>query len=84
MNTRFRPSLSKEELQAIGKRKDVRDIHPLLWEIARLRSVVLRADQLMSGSDPSGIIRNELRRELDECSCVQEMKRLRQDLFRKR
>ena len=79
----FRPSLTKEQLHEIGRRRDGSDVTALLWEIARLRAVATRADQLLAGSDPSGIIRNELRRELDECACVQEMQQLRKDFFGK-
>lgn len=42
-----------------------------------------RADQRMSGSDATGLIARELRRELDECSCVQEVKPLRADILTK-
>ncbi len=83
MTTRFSPSLTKDQLYGIGQRRDPADIPALLWEIARLRAVALRADQLMSGSDASGLIAQELRRELDECSCVQDMKQLRADIFTK-
>ena len=79
----FRPSLTKDQLHEIGQRRDGRDVPALLWEIARLRAVATRADQLLAGSDPSNLIRTELRRELDECSCVQEMKELRKEFFGK-
>lgn len=81
MNTRFRPSLSKDELHEIGVRRDAADIPALLWEIARLRAVVQRADQYLIG--PNALVRDELRRELDECECVKEMQAMRAELFRK-
>lgn len=84
MNTRFRPSLTKEQLHDIGQRMDARDIPALLWEIARLRAVAMRADQLLQGADTNGMIRAELRRELDACECVREQQALRLDLFKKR
>jgi hypothetical protein len=82
MSTRF-PSLTKHELHEIGQRRDVRDIATLLWEIARLRAVALRADQFLEGGDTNGMIRDALRRELDECACVQEQKATRLGMFKK-
>jgi hypothetical protein len=83
MTIRFRPSLTKAQLHEIGQRRDPADIPALLWEIARLRSVAICADQLLSSSDASGIIGRQLRRELDGCECVLEMKQLRADIFTK-
>lgn len=81
MNTRFRPSLTKDELHDIGVRRDAADIPALLWEIARLRAVVLRADQYLIG--PNALVRDQLRLELDECECVKEQQETRRELFRK-
>lgn len=70
----FRPSLTKEQLHDIGQRRDARDIPRLLWEIARLRAVALRADQLIRCADTSGCVAAALRAELDELACVEEAK----------
>lgn len=84
MSTRLRPSLTKEQLHDIGQRRDAPapgDVSALLWEIARLRAVVNRADQYLIG--PNGLIKDQLRKELDECACVQEQQRMRDELFKK-
>jgi hypothetical protein len=84
MSNFVRPSLTKEQLRAISARRqapDPDDVTALLWEIARLRAVVTRADQYLVG--PCSIIRDVLRSELDECACVQEMQQMRAELFRK-
>lgn len=78
------PSLTKAQLREIGQRRDARDIPALLWEIARLRAVALRADQLLASSDSSGLIQRQLREELDECDCVQEQQAMRRELFAKK
>ena len=75
MSTKFRPSLTKEQLHEIGVRRDAGDIPALLWEIARLRAVVMRADQYLDS--PSGFLGGVLRKELDECACVQEQQAMR-------
>lgn len=50
---RFKPALTKETLQAIQERnprcrvdQQSDDLYAALWEIHRLRAIVLRADQL--------------------------------------
>jgi hypothetical protein len=45
----FDPPLTTEQLHDIGVRRDPGDIIPLLWEIKRLRALVLRADQVVKG-----------------------------------
>jgi hypothetical protein len=81
MSTNFRPSLTKAQLHDIGQRRDAGDIPALLWEIARLRSVVARADQYLIG--PNSLIGEVLRAELDDCACVKEAHQMREELFRK-
>lgn len=73
-----RPSLTKEQLHEIGERRHdpaPGDVSALLWEIARLRAVVMRADQYLDG--PSGFLGGVLRKELDECACVREQQAMR-------
>ncbi|QGZ42724.1 hypothetical protein IP92_05743 [Pseudoduganella flava] len=68
-----RPSLTKQQLHEIAERRhapEAGDISALLWEIARLRAVVNRADQYLES--PSGFLGGVLRKELDDCACVQE------------
>ena len=78
---RFKPALSKEDLHAIGQRSpDSADVKALLWEVARLRSVLLYADQLQrmlttlpgQQGDVLGALRDKLRDE----PCVKEFPRL--------
>ena len=42
----FRPPLTTQQLHDIGVRRSATDVVPLLWEIKRLRALVLRANQL--------------------------------------
>lgn len=53
----------------------------LLWEIARLRAIALRADQLLRSTDTSGVLRAALRAELNELACVQEDIEARKDFW---
>lgn len=64
--------INREQLYDIGRRLDARDIPSLLWKIARLRAVALRADQLLRSTDASGVVKRALRAELDELACVLE------------
>lgn len=72
--------LTKADLQAIQDRNDSPDVRALLWEIKRLRGIVLRADQLqrllgdVGGSQ--GMVLAGLRGELENEPCVQEQPRL--------
>ena len=67
--TNFRPPLTALELREIGLRRDAADIVRLLWEIKRLRSIVLRAHQYeksaYGGTGGSLLVLNALRRELE-------------------
>lgn len=78
---RFKPPLTKADLQAIQDRcPDDPDVRALLWEVARLRSLVLYADQLqrMLTTLPGqqGAILEALREMLKDEPCVKEFPRL--------
>lgn len=68
-HTTFRSALTAAELREIGLRRDPADIVRLLWEIKRLRSIVLRAHQYeqsaYGGTGGSLLVLNALRRELE-------------------
>jgi hypothetical protein len=70
----FRPPLDTASLHDIASRRDPRDIVPLLWEIKRLRGMVLRANQVIrelpERAGPYGIVQACLRRELVLEPCV--------------
>jgi hypothetical protein len=72
--------LTKVQLHAIGVRKDAGDIPALLWEIKRLRAIVLRVDQLQrvlgSLGGGAGVLLAGLQRELQGEPCVVEQERL--------
>jgi hypothetical protein len=75
------PPLSKAELQAIQERhRDDPDVMALLWEVSRLRTTVLYADHFERTLGPSGgsvgMVRDMLRKKLDDEPCVQEFPRL--------
>lgn len=81
---RFKPPLTKDELQAIQARNlDSPDIHAALWEIARLRSLVLYMDQLqrMLGTLPGqqGDLLESIRQKLADEPCVKEFPKLSPD-----
>lgn len=70
---RFPAPLSTTELRAFDRRNRSSEVRALLWEIARLHSIVRRADQLlscfpesagMSTAAPLDIVIGALRREL--------------------
>lgn len=68
-HTTFRPALTAAELRDIGLRRDPADIVGLLWEIKRLRAIVLRAHQYQltvhGSAGGSALVLNALRRELE-------------------
>ncbi len=78
----FKPPIPTEELRAIGQRQDAREINRLLWEIKRLRGLVLRANQVIRDlpvvGGPNGIVRECLQKELavEPCIVDEEMRRL--------
>jgi hypothetical protein len=81
----FKPPLTRDQLVEIQERnKDSADVFMLLWEIKRLRAVVLQADQLQRsievGGGP-GMVLQALRNTLKDEPCVKEFPKL--DLARK-
>ncbi len=77
---RFKDPLTKEVLQEIQDRNLDPDVRALLWEVARLRSLVLYADQLQrmlpTLPGPQGAILETLREKLANEPCVKEFPRL--------
>ncbi len=81
----FRPPLATAVLHEIAMRRDAADILALLWEIKRLRGMVLRANQVIrelpERGGPCGIVQECLRKELQVEPCVvDEEKRRRESL----
>jgi len=70
----FRPPIPTSALHEIGVRCDANDIMALLWEIKRLRSIVLRANQVIrelpERGGPNGIVQEGLRRDLLTEPCI--------------
>lgn len=79
----FRPPLSTAVLHEIALRRDAQDIVALLWEIKRLRGLVLRANQLIrelpERGGPGGIVQECLRKELRTEPCVLDEEKRRLD-----
>ena len=76
---RFKRKLTRAELQAIQGRNDSDDVKTLLWEIARLRAIALRADlqaSLGNLAGGPGLILSALRAELKDEPCIAEQVRL--------
>jgi hypothetical protein len=78
---RFKEPLTRVELRAIQDRNpNSADVKALLWEIARLRSVILHADQLQRLVDslpgPQGQVLESMREKLLVEPCVIEFPRL--------
>lgn len=77
---RFKRKLTRAELQGIQARNDSEDVKTLLWEIARLRAIALRADQLQASlgnlAGGTGLILSALRAELKDEPCIAEQVRL--------
>lgn len=77
---RFKQKLTRVKLQEIQGRNDSEDVKTLLWEIARLRSLVLRADQLQASLDNlaggPGLVLSALRAELKDEPCLTEQTRV--------
>jgi hypothetical protein len=77
----FKPPLPTDQLREIQERyPDPPDVRVLLWQIKRLRSVVLYADQLQrmltTFPEPQGTILETLREKLRDEPCVKEFPRL--------
>lgn len=77
---RFKRKLTRALLQAIQARNDSEDVKTLLWEIARLRALASRADQLQANlgnlAGGPGLILGALRAELKDEPCITEQVRL--------
>lgn len=77
----FKPPLTKKTLHEIQERNPASpDVRALLWEIKRLRSLVLYADQLQrmltTLPGPQGTILETLRTKLADEPCIKESPRL--------
>lgn len=71
--------MTQEQLHEIGLRRSAGDVIALLWEIKRLRALVLRADQLQrtcGGQSCSTVVLNALRTELEGEPCIEEQLRI--------
>jgi hypothetical protein len=73
----FKPPLTKAQLQEIQERnRDSADARALLWEIARLRALLLRADQLQRSlgnlAGGPGIVLSAFRNEIRDEPCIRE------------
>lgn len=73
----FKPGLTTEQLRDIGLRRDAADIIPLLWEIKRLRVLVMRADQVVRRMVGGDYLVETFRAELAGEPVLEEMERLR-------
>ena len=77
----FKPPLTRETLVEIQERNPgSADVRALLWEVKRLRALVLYADQLQrmlsTLPGPQGAILDTLREKLKDEPCVNEFPRL--------
>jgi hypothetical protein len=79
----FRAPLTTAQLHEIGARRDANDILALLWEIKRLRGLVLRANQVIRPltdiGGPNGIVRECLKKDFLTEPCVMDEERRRLD-----
>lgn len=76
---RFKPALTKEDLQVIQERgADSPDVRALLWEVTRLRALALRThDYFRQGTSTTAIVMGESLRALLEAEpVVQEQTKL--------
>ncbi|HEV2612554.1 MAG TPA: hypothetical protein VGU61_19990 [Noviherbaspirillum sp.] len=76
----FKPPLTREQLTEIQERnRENEDVITLLWEIKRLRALVLRADQVQRSITPGSgaeMVIGVLRKELEGEPCIAEQSRL--------
>lgn len=83
----FREPLTTEELHEIGVRKDGADVVRLLWEIKRLRAMLLSTNQVLRDIEPQlgplGIVLKCLKDRLVVEPVIMEMEKLRVDTKRK-
>lgn len=79
----FREPLTHARLREIWERQDPVDIDALLWEVKRLRAIVLRIDQLQRGLGEMGggaaLLLQGLRNDLSKEPCVAEQAALKPD-----
>lgn len=78
----FKPPLTREQLHEMAVRKNADDVIALLWEVKRLRAMVLTIDQLQRSMTVSGGLETllaSLRAKLNVEPCVIEDERLRSD-----
>ncbi|WP_147328307.1 hypothetical protein [Duganella sp. BJB475] len=73
----FKPALKAEHLREIGLRRDAADIIMLLWEIKRLRALVMRADQVVQRISGGDYLVETFRAELRGEPVLEEMERRR-------
>lgn len=77
----YRPPLTRAQLHEIQERNpDSPDVRALLWEIKRLRGIVLRADQVQRSlgdiGGAVGVMVHGLRHELQGEPCIDEFPRV--------
>lgn len=78
---RFKPALTRDDLTAIQDHNpDSPDVRALLWEVARLRALALRAhDYFRQGSSSTSLIlADSLRAMLEDEPVIQEQARFSQ------
>lgn len=77
----YRPALTHDQLRLIGQRRNPDDIRELLWEVKRLRAMVLRAHSLVTSLESvggqGGIMLEGLREELKDEPCVLEFRKVK-------
>jgi hypothetical protein len=76
--SQFPTALSREQLNEIQARnKGNEDMKALLWEVKRLRTHVLRMDQVLRSSDPTlhSLTLQSLARDIQDEPCIQELRR---------
>jgi hypothetical protein len=77
----FKQPLTKDQLKAIQDRNlDSADVRALCWEVARLRALLLRADQLQRSlgnlAGGPGIVLSAFRNEIKDEPCLREFPRI--------
>lgn len=76
----MRPKLTRTNLRKLWLSNPTPEVQALLWEIHRLRAIVLRADQLVRELGPLGgavgMMRDGLAAELEGEPCVEEFPKL--------
>ncbi len=87
---RLKPPLRTEELRALTQSNPTRDLRRLLWEIHRLRALVLHADQVQAmignnavhmGGVSFQAVLDDFRARLDAEPAVQENRKLAREVL---